>query len=122
MMNYLNTLFILFFLLPIVTFGQTPDTEVVKEKTEFVDQVIEDKEIPASNSNTLMRPPPPPPPASNQIYKVVEEMPTFPGCEEMVDKKDRLQCAKRKMLEYLCLLYTSPSPRDATLSRMPSSA
>ena len=25
-------------------------------------------------------------------------------------------------LFYLCLLYTSPSPRDATLSRMPSSA
>ena len=25
-------------------------------------------------------------------------------------------------LEYICLLYTSPSPRDATLSRMPSSA
>ena len=24
--------------------------------------------------------------------------------------------------EYFCLLYTSPSPRDATLSRMPSSA
>ena len=25
-------------------------------------------------------------------------------------------------LHYVCLLYTSPSPRDATLSRMPSSA
>ena len=25
-------------------------------------------------------------------------------------------------LQSLCLLYTSPSPRDATLSRMPSSA
>ena len=25
-------------------------------------------------------------------------------------------------VEYACLLYTSPSPRDATLSRMPSSA
>ena len=25
-------------------------------------------------------------------------------------------------LDYACLLYTSPSPRDATLSRMPSSA
>ena len=25
-------------------------------------------------------------------------------------------------LDYNCLLYTSPSPRDATLSRMPSSA
>ena len=26
------------------------------------------------------------------------------------------------MANYICLLYTSPSPRDATLSRMPSSA
>ena len=26
------------------------------------------------------------------------------------------------MKEQICLLYTSPSPRDATLSRMPSSA
>ena len=26
------------------------------------------------------------------------------------------------IVHYLCLLYTSPSPRDATLSRMPSSA
>ena len=26
------------------------------------------------------------------------------------------------ILSYICLLYTSPSPRDATLSRMPSSA
>ena len=25
-------------------------------------------------------------------------------------------------MHHLCLLYTSPSPRDATLSRMPSSA
>ena len=25
-------------------------------------------------------------------------------------------------VSYICLLYTSPSPRDATLSRMPSSA
>ena len=25
-------------------------------------------------------------------------------------------------MDYSCLLYTSPSPRDATLSRMPSSA
>ena len=42
-------------------------------------------------------------------------------------------CLSKKLLEslyeieeielcYDCLLYTSPSPRDATLSRMPSSA
>ena len=28
----------------------------------------------------------------------------------------------RNLLDIICLLYTSPSPRDATLSRMPSSA
>ena len=30
--------------------------------------------------------------------------------------------AKRRGCKLVCLLYTSPSPRDATLSRMPSSA
>ena len=34
--------------------------------------------------------------------------------------KDKLEASKDKL--YTCLLYTSPSPRDATLSRMPSSA
>ena len=31
-------------------------------------------------------------------------------------------CGKTTLLNITCLLYTSPSPRDATLSRMPSSA
>ena len=39
---------------------------------------------------------------------------------------DRVQIARLPerptTLDYICLLYTSPSPRDATLSRMPSSA
>ena len=29
---------------------------------------------------------------------------------------------QQQQLQSICLLYTSPSPRDATLSRMPSSA
>ena len=33
---------------------------------------------------------------------------------------DRLSWSEEKWIN--CLLYTSPSPRDATLSRMPSSA
>ena len=33
-----------------------------------------------------------------------------------------LGCVLPPNLLYSCLLYTSPSPRDATLSRMPSSA
>ena len=36
---------------------------------------------------------------------------------ELADK-----VAKELGTELACLLYTSPSPRDATLSRMPSSA
>ena len=39
--------------------------------------------------------------------------------EGQADLKQRLYDAAQQMI---CLLYTSPSPRDATLSRMPSSA
>ena len=35
---------------------------------------------------------------------------------------DLNQCLSIDSLNSSCLLYTSPSPRDATLSRMPSSA
>ena len=49
----------------------------------------------------------------------------FVNTETIVDDLDKLgwkpvQAAQRKSRG--CLLYTSPSPRDATLSRMPSSA
>ena len=33
-----------------------------------------------------------------------------------------MDTGRRLAKMYICLLYTSPSPRDATLSRMPSSA
>ena len=33
-----------------------------------------------------------------------------------------LDIAREESVDTICLLYTSPSPRDATLSRMPSSA
>ena len=36
--------------------------------------------------------------------------------------EDRLQPRNNQQNNNCCLLYTSPSPRDATLSRMPSSA
>ena len=34
----------------------------------------------------------------------------------------RLPDPDHKLLDYICLLYTSPSPRDRISSRMPSSA
>lgn len=49
-------------------------------------------------------PPPPPPPLAakiDRIYKVVEHLPRFPGCEEhgSVDKKNA--CAEKKLYEYI---------------------
>ena len=41
----------------------------------------------------------------------------------IMNKKNQISIAKNVAINiYDCLLYTSPSPRDATLSRMPSSA
>ena len=37
-------------------------------------------------------------------------------------RKEGINEAKWALLDYGCLLYTSPSPRDRTRSRMPSSA
>ena len=49
----------------------------------------------------------------------VDEVVEFLQCEDM----DQVECILGTLTESTdCLLYTSPSPRDATLSRMPSSA
>ena len=41
---------------------------------------------------------------------------------EMVSDPQVIQALKEADHFYICLLYTSPSPRDGLLSRMPSSA
>ena len=51
-------------------------------------------------------PPPPPPPhpmeVSPEIFKVVEEMPRFPGCEDLgLEKKELIECAKAALLNYI---------------------
>ncbi len=36
-----------------------------------------------------------------EVFKVVEEMPRFPGCEEITDAAERTKCAQTKMLEFI---------------------
>ena len=52
--------------------------------------------------------------AQLQLQNPDHEWKTFAGLKKLQ--------SNWKAEEYFCLLYTSPSPRDATLSRMPSSA
>ena len=61
------------------------------------------------------------------IRKELPLIPKSPGVYRMLDHKDViLYVGKAKnlpnRLKSYCLLYTSPSPRDEVLSRMPSSA
>ena len=52
----------------------------------------------------------------DKLYRRLEE-----ECADLLCQKRLTQTQVREVLSF-CLLYTSPSPRDATLSRMPSSA
>ncbi len=38
---------------------------------------------------------------NEEIFKVVEEMPRFPGCEDITMANERDKCSKQKMLEYI---------------------
>ena len=64
-------------------------------------------------------------------FIIVESEWTFSGSKkglnarDVINKHQLADCIGKKTLIVElkdCLLYTSPSPRDATLSRMPSSA
>ena len=44
------------------------------------------------------------------------------GSKSMTISQDRVTYLENVIDDYNCLLYTSPSPRDGLLSRMPSSA
>ena len=57
-----------------------------------------------------------------ESYKSLNEALTHAGIQ--TDSRVRIRYLDAEKIERgdLCLLYTSPSPRDATLSRMPSSA
>ena len=46
---------------------------------------------------------------AEEIFKIVEEMPRFPGCEELPTAQERRQCSDKKMLEFLYRNITYPA-------------
>ena len=79
---------------------QTIDFELYSEAATLVTAVVTEKKGRYRKRNN---------PAVDLIRKVIKNK-----------KNNRLEA--NDYYQYNCLLYTSPSPRDATLSRMPSSA
>ena len=71
--------------------------------------------------------------SSSTYYRRIKEA-DYPNAEELRRVADRFGLSypdlqiqfglmsRQEVWSYVCLLYTSPSPRDGLLSRMPSSA
>ncbi|RMG86514.1 MAG: energy transducer TonB [Bacteroidetes bacterium] len=90
---------------------EVPDKLVTEEEVEFVDQSLEAEteviapvETPKSDAPAPPPPPPPPPPQPKveEIFKIVEDMPRFPGCEDLgLSKDERKKCADKKLYEFI---------------------
>jgi protein TonB len=87
------------------------ETILESDDMEFVDNSVEANEsieaptpVADKKADTKHAPPPPPPPAepeAEEIFKVVEEMPRFPGCEDLATTDERKACADKKMLQFI---------------------
>ncbi|MCF8244380.1 MAG: TonB family protein [Saprospiraceae bacterium] len=67
----------------------------IEEETQVIAPPVIEKAPPP--------PPPPPPPKEEEeeIFKVVEDQPAFPGCEDISDKTEKKKCAETKMLQFI---------------------
>ncbi|MBP6183794.1 MAG: TonB family protein [Saprospiraceae bacterium] len=72
---------------------------------------------PPANASNVKPPVPPAPPEAPKAPKppgeerffIAEEMPRFPGCEDVTNKKERDQCAQQKLMAYLGANLTYPA-------------
>ena len=90
---------------------EVPEEEIEEEdQVEFEDMEIEEETVIMEEPPEIVEeappppppPPPPPEPEVEEIFKVVEQQPRFPGCEDMSGtNKEKEECAKQKMLEFI---------------------
>lgn len=92
---------------------EVPNELIIEEdEIEFVDQSVEittevftPDPVIVDHEDVPPPPPPPPPPKAaepEEIFKVVEQMPRFPGCEDSgLAQKELKACADKKLMEFL---------------------
>jgi len=89
---------------------EVPEEEIIEEEEPvFEDMTVEEETViedaPVAEEEAPPPPPPPPPPPApeeDEIFKVVEQMPRFPGCEnEGGSDADKKKCADGKLLQYI---------------------
>lgn len=85
---------------------EVPDTEVVEDVKMESMEVEEDTKVVAEPVKAAAPPPPPPPPppapVEDEVFVRAEQMPRFPGCEDMSGtNEEKAKCAEKKMLEYI---------------------
>lgn len=97
------------------------------ETIEFEDMSITEETVidaPKPVEKRVEAPPPPPPPPKmedneREIFKVVEENPTFPGCEDIAEMAGRRACAEEKLMQFVHDNIRYPTPaRDNGISGM----
>ena len=85
---------------------EVPDTEVIEEdQPKFENQEVTEETVVEAPVQKAAPPPPPPPPppkaVEEEIFKVVEQMPRFPGCEDKATEAEKKSCADAAMLQYI---------------------
>jgi protein TonB len=88
---------------------EVPDEMIMEEEdVEFMDQSIEAESVvdlppPVETVETVAAPPPPPPEEDvDEIFKIVEQMPRFPGCESTGGTaEEKKACATQKLYRFI---------------------
>jgi protein TonB len=84
-----------------------PDDVIIDEDDQpiFQSQDVDiNTEVVAPPIDTTRRappPPPPPPPKDDEIFQIAEDMPRFPGCENLPTKAEKEKCAEQKLMEFI---------------------
>jgi len=86
---------------------EVPDDEIEEdppplEDMSVTEETVIDEPKPVVDDAPPPPPPPPPPPAKEEIFKRVEEMPRFPGCEDMKGTdEEKYKCSQVELLKFV---------------------